>query len=41
MKNKKTDSLSFNRMQMQMKGSIEELKVHFSNSISFDRRFDV
>lgn len=41
MKNKKTDSLSFNRMQMQMKGSIEELKVYFSNSISFDRRFDV
>jgi hypothetical protein len=32
--------LSFNRMQMQMKGSIEEQKVHFSNSISFDRRFD-
>ena len=40
MKNKKTDSLSFNRMHMQMKGSIEEQEVHFSNSISFDRRFD-
>lgn len=40
MKNKKTDSLSFNRMQMQKKGNIEEQKVHFSNSISFDRRFD-
>lgn len=40
MKNKKTDSLSFNRMQMQMKGSIKEQKVHFSNRISFERRFD-
>lgn len=40
MSNQKADSLSFNRMQMQMKGSIEEQKVHFSNSISFGRRFD-
>ena len=34
MSNKKTDSLSFNRMQMQMNGSIKEQKVHFSNNIS-------
>lgn len=40
MSNKKTDSLSFNRMQMQMNGSIKEQKVHFSNNISFERRFD-
>ena len=40
MSNQKTDSLSFNRMQMQMQGNIEEQKVHFPNSISFERRFD-
>ena len=40
MSNKKTDSLSSNRLQMQMTGSIEEQEVHFSNSTSFERRFD-